>query len=94
MNQELYQYYVIDRAHRALRKPMDRDFGAEFSAAGLSFEERMCRRFEIACEAETPAIMPFEKIVMRRSVSKLSDIFTEEELAKLQRQLRGRWNVR
>ena len=83
MNQELYQYYVIDRAHRALRKPMDRDFGAEFSAAGLSFEERMCRRFEIACEAETPAIMSFEKIVMRRSVSKLSDIFTEEELAKL-----------
>ena len=83
MNQELYQYYVIDRAHRALRKPMDRDFGAEFSAAGLSFEERMCRRFEIACEAETPYIMPFERIVMRRSIGRLSTVFTDAEMAKL-----------
>ncbi|MBQ8432190.1 MAG: pyruvate formate-lyase [Clostridia bacterium] len=79
MNQELYQYYIVDRAHRALRKPLGRDLGAEFASAGLCPEERMCRRFEIACAAETPAIMPFEKIVMRRSISALPDVFTEEE---------------
>ena len=85
MNQELYQYYVIDRAHRALRKPMDRDFGSEFAVLGLSYEERMCRRFEIACAEETPAIMPFEKIVMRRSVSRLTSIFTDGELEEIQK---------
>ena len=83
MNQELYQYYVVERAHRTLRKNLDRDFGAEFSALGLSPEERMCRRFEIACEAETPAVMPFERIVMRRSIGKLSTVFTEEEMETL-----------
>ncbi len=86
MNQELYQYYVIDRAHRATRRTLERDFGAEFSALKLSHEERMCRRFEIACAEETPAIMPFEKIVIRRSLSKLTSVFTEEEIAEIKKE--------
>ena len=75
----LYDYYVIDRTHRSLRFPCGVDFAAEFSALGLSAEERMCRRFERVIEMEIPRILPEEKIVLVRSVSNVGDIFTAEE---------------
>ena len=79
----LYDYFVIDRTHRGLRVPCGVDFSAEFSAAGLDAEERMCRRFERVCEMETPRILPDEKIVLTRSVSDVGDIFTEAEWKEL-----------
>lgn len=75
----LYDYFIIDRAHRALRTPCGVDFAAEFSALKLSPEERMCRRFERVTEMETPRILPTEQIVLTRSVSEIGDIFTKEE---------------
>ena len=85
MNHQLYQYYVIDRMHRAQRVEWDADLGAEYAALGLSHEERMCRRFETVCSMERPAILPFEQIVFRRTVKNLPDCFTpqeREEIAK------------
>ncbi|MBQ9797879.1 MAG: pyruvate formate-lyase [Clostridia bacterium] len=82
MNQDLkalYNYFVIDRTHRALRVPCGVDFATEFSAQKLSPEERMCRRFERVAAMETPRILPQEKIVLTRSVSEIGDVFTEEE---------------
>ena len=85
MNQELYRYYVIDRTHRGERIGWNVDLGAEYAALGLSAEERICRRFETLCAMESPVIMPFEKIVMRRTVKDLPDCFTPEELLEIKK---------
>ena len=74
----LYDYFVIDRTHRALRTPCGIDFATEFSLEGLDAAERMCRRFERVTAMEIPRILPEEQIVLTRSVSKVVYIFTEE----------------
>ena len=75
--QRLYDYFIIDRTHRALRVPCEVDFAALFSKENLSDEERMCRRFEAVMAMETPRILPDEKIVLTRSVSTFGDVYTE-----------------
>ncbi len=85
MDQELYQYYVIDRTHRGLRKDWKEDLAAEYAAQNLSPEERMVRRFETACQKETPVIHPLEKITMRRTLRKLPDVLGEEEWKEIRK---------
>lgn len=85
MNKELYEYYVIDRVHRGLRTDWNEDLAARYAAAGLSPEERMVRRFEVACAKETPAIHPLEQIALRRTLRKLPDVLTEEEWKEIRR---------
>ena len=85
MNQELYQYYVIDRVHRGLRTDWKEDLAGEYAALGLSPEERMVRRFETACQKETPVIHPLEQIALRRTLRKLPDVLTEEEWKEIRR---------
>ena len=64
MNKELYDFYIINRSYREdYRREFDRDIATEFSQAGLSDEERICRRFELLCEREVAHIHDFEKIV-------------------------------
>ena len=75
----LYDYFIIDRTHRALRVPCEVDFAALFSKEDLCDEERMCRRFETVMAMETPRILPDEQIVLTRSVSTFGDVYTEEE---------------
>ena len=82
----LYDYFVIDRTHRALRTPCGIDFKTEYSLAGLDAAERMCRRFERVTAMEIPRILPDEQIVLTRSVSEVGDIFTEEEWETLRAQ--------
>jgi len=79
MNKKLYRYFIETRTHRNLRRDFPQELAAEFSASGLSPEERMTRRFELLCQAEKPQIQPFEKIVLMRTVKKQPDIFTEAE---------------
>lgn len=83
MNRNLYDYYVINKAHHSFRAPCTINFAEEFSANNLSPEERMCRRFERMCELEVPHIHKDEKIVLMRTVSTLPDCFTEEEWEKI-----------
>ncbi|MBR5119551.1 MAG: hypothetical protein IKV02_01010, partial [Clostridia bacterium] len=75
--QRLYDYFIIDRTHRALRVPCEVDFATQFSRENLSHEERMCRRFEAVMAMETPRILPDEKIVLTRSVSDIGHILTD-----------------
>ena len=79
MNQELYEYYVINRVHRPLRRTWDVKLAEEYAAAGLTPEERMVDRFCRLCQMEEPRILPFEKIALVRTVANLPDCFTEEE---------------
>ena len=81
--QRLYDYFIIDRTHRALRVPCEVDFAALFSKENLCDEERMCRRFETVMAMETPRILPDEKIVLTRSVSDIGHILTDKEEKKL-----------
>ena len=83
MNKKLYRYFIETRTHRNLRRDFPQELAAEFSALGLSPEERMTRRFELLCQAEKPQMQPFEKIVLMRTVKKQPDIFTEAEWADI-----------
>ena len=74
MNQSVYNYYVIDRTHRALRISLEDDLAGEYSSLGLPGEERMTRRFEYLTSRELPQIHPEEVIVMRRTVANLPDV--------------------
>jgi len=74
-----YYDYIISKQHRELRKPLGRDLATEFSALGLSAEERMTRRFEILCDAQTPVIPDEQKIVFMRTTNEQPDVFTEQE---------------
>lgn len=85
ISESLYRYYILDRTHRAARRPLGRVLSDEFSTAGLSPEERICRRFELMCEAETPAIHPEEQIAFVRTVSDIPDCFTEAEWADIKK---------
>lgn len=75
--------YVTSRKHHALRRPSGMDLAAGYAAAGLSPHERVTRRFELMCKAETPVILPGEKIVFTRTLSDIPPVFTDEENGKL-----------
>ena len=75
---ELLQY-ILDKKHHAFRRENDWDLAGEYSAKGLSPEERMTDRFERLCAAQEPVFLPGEKICYLRTTTKTPDIFTEEE---------------
>ena len=75
----LYDYFIIDRTHRALRVPCEVDFASEYAALGLTHEERMCRRFEVLMAMEEPRILPDEQIVLTRTTSTFGYVLTKEE---------------
>ena len=86
MNRDLYAYYVIDKAHRALRHKVERDLSAEYSALSLCDSERMTRRFEYLSSLEVPHIRPEEKIVFMRTVANLPDVYTLDEWAEIKKE--------
>ena len=75
----LYDYFIIDRTHRACRMPCEVDFASKYSALGLSHAERMCRRFETLMAMEKPSILPDEQIVLTRTTSTFGYVLTKEE---------------
>ena len=86
MKTALYDYYIIDRTHRELRKKCELDLGAEYSALGLSGEERMTRRFEYLSSLEVPHIHKDEKIVLIRTVANRPDVYTEAEWTEIKKE--------
>ena len=86
MNLTLYNYYVIERQHRALRLTVGEDLGQTYSALGLSGEERMTRRFEYLLAREQPRIHPEEAIVLVRTVANLPDVYTPAEWEQLRKE--------
>ena len=86
MNQQLYDYYVINRVHRPLRRRWEINLAEEYAAAGMTPEERMVDRFCRLCAMEEPRIQPFEQIAMVRTVANLPDCFTEAEWAQIRKE--------
>ncbi len=78
MNRELYETITSHR-HRELRREPLPDLSAEYAAKNLSPRARMSDRFCRLMNAETPHILPGQKIVFLRTVPKPYDCFTEAE---------------
>lgn len=66
--------YLLNKEHHKYRHEISIEFNKEMSAG-----ERMAYRFEQLCKAETPVILPEEKICFMRTVKNIPDIFDEEE---------------
>ena len=75
----LKQYFVLDKAHHAVRVPAPGAEGAPYRNAALPAHRRSALRLKAALEAETPVIFPEERIVATRTRPALPGIFTEEE---------------
>lgn len=81
MSKELHQY-ITTKQHHQFRREYDFNLTEEFSQKGLSPIERMTQRFERMTAAETPIILPFEKICYMRTFKNIPDCFTEAEWAE------------
>lgn len=83
MSQALLDY-VLAGEHHAFRRDAADALGIDnlaeyYRAAGLTPEERMADRFERLCRAETPRILPDEKICYVRTIKNIPDCFTPDE---------------
>lgn len=78
MNQPLYDFYIVNKAHRAWRIHPP-EMAEAFNAQNLSAAERMCRRFEQLCAMERPHIQPFEQIAMVRTVNRVPECWTSAQ---------------
>ena len=82
MSEKLLQY-ILDKKHHAFRVDYTENLAAEYSAKGMTPEERMADRFERLCRAQVPHILPDEQICFMRTTKQIPDCFTEEEWAKI-----------
>ena len=72
-------HYIVSKQHHKFRKTVDWNLAEEYSKKGLTPVERMTDRFERLTAAETPVILPNEKICFMRTISNIPDCFTEKE---------------
>ena len=82
MNKELYDYYILNKAHTKRRIVAD-EICDEYHSLNLSEKERMTRRFEYLMSLEVPFILPSEKIPFVRYVKNTPEIYTNEEWIEL-----------
>ena len=78
--------YLLSKQHHAFRRTVDWDLGTEFSKEKLTPRERMTRRFERLCAAETPVLLPDEQICFIRTICNIPDVFTKEEWEEIRSQ--------
>lgn len=72
--------YLFNKKHHIYRKNITISFDKSMSP-----EERMAYRFKELCKAETPVILPKEKICFMRTVKNIPDIFTSEEWTEIKK---------
>ena len=80
--QQLKQYFITDKAHHAFRFPAQDPFllAEDFAKDGLNDVQRATERFKYMLAAETPVILPLERIVFTRRNPTVFSLFTETEL--------------
>lgn len=81
--------YIFDKHHHALRRTAEEaglvGFAEEMKAAGMSYQMRAAIRLKRMLEAETPVILPDERIVVTRTIKDIPSIYTEEEWDEIAR---------
>ena len=80
MNENLYSF-ILYKKHHAYRREVTENFADSYSAAGLSYAERITARFEKLMAAQEPHILEGEQIVLLRTTGKTPDVLTEAEWA-------------
>ncbi len=81
--------YIFDKHHHALRRTAEEagliGLAEEMKAAGMSYQTRAAIRLKRMLEAETPVILPDERIVVTRTIKDIPSIYTEEEWDEIAR---------
>ncbi len=80
---KLRQYIVVDKLHHAVRRDAKSvgldELAEDFRASGLSAQVRAGRAVKAALAAETPVILPNEKIVFTRTIKDVVEYLTPSE---------------
>ena len=81
--------YIFDKHHHALRRTAEEagliDLAEEMKAAGMSYQTRAAIRLKRMLEAETPVILPDERIVVTRTIKDIPSFYTNEEWDEIAR---------
>ena len=75
--------YIFDKHHHALRRTAEEagliGLAEEMKAARMSYQMRAAVRLKRMLEAETPVILPDERIVVTRTIKDIPSFYTNEE---------------
>ena len=81
--------YIFDKHHHSLRRTAEEvgfaSMAEEMKAAGMSYQVRAAVRLKRMLEAETPVILPEERIVVTRTIKDIPSFYTEEEWNEIAR---------
>ena len=81
--ENLKKYTTIDKSHRKYRKSSSEaglaELPEDFRASGMGFQERAGNMLAAFLDAETPVILPEEKIVFTRTIKDIPDYVTPSE---------------
>ena len=81
--ENLKKYTTIDKSHRKYRKSSAEaglaELPEDFRASGMGFQERAGNMLAAFLDAETPVILPEEKIVFTRTIKDIPDYVTPSE---------------
>ena len=81
--ENLKKYTTIDKSHRKYRKSSTEaglaELPEDFRASGMGFQERAGNMLAAFLDAETPVLLPEEKIVFTRTIKDIPDYVTPSE---------------
>lgn len=77
------RHYIFTKQHHPLRRTAEEaglsGTAEEMKAAGMSFQMRAAIRLKRMLEAETPVLLPEERIAVTRTIMDIPSIYTKEE---------------
>ena len=77
------RHYIFTKQHHPLRRTAEEaglsGMAEEMKAAGMSFQMRAAIRLKRMLEAETPVLLPEERIAATRTIMDIPSIYTKEE---------------
>ncbi|MHB1151714.1 MAG: pyruvate formate lyase family protein [Eubacteriales bacterium] len=84
INKKLYGF-ITGHRHHAYRRTALKSKAAEYKSCGFSPRARMAARFceSAALEAETPHILPNQKIILMRTLPAMPDVMTKDEWTEI-----------
>ena len=81
--------YIFDKHHHSLRRTAEEaglsGMAEEMRAAGMSYQMRAAMRLKRMLEAETPVLLPEERIAVTRTIKDIPSIYTKEEWDEIAR---------
>ena len=81
--------YIFDKHHHALRRTAEEaglaGMAEEMKAAGMSYQMRAAMRLKRMLEAETPVLLPEERIAVTRTIKDIPSFYTKGEWDEITR---------